>query len=74
MGRLGSGGGFPSLLAGGYLQFREYPQLSGTYNRRRYLTAYAKEQNLWYGMVEYVTIFNKEDIRFTFKDGTEIRV
>lgn len=32
------------------------------------------DENLWYNMVEYVTVFNKEDIRFTFKDGTEIKV
>lgn len=32
------------------------------------------DEDLWYSMVEYVTVFNKEDIRFTFKDGTEIKV
>ncbi len=30
---------------------REYPQLSGTYNRRRYLTAYAKQQDTAFGTV-----------------------
>lgn len=29
---------------------------------------------LWHGMVEFVTIYSKDDIRFTMKDGTEIRV
>ena len=29
---------------------------------------------LWHGMVEFVTIYSKNDIRFTMKDGTEIRV
>ena len=29
---------------------------------------------LWHGMVEFVTVYSKEDIRFTMKDGTEIRV
>lgn len=29
---------------------------------------------LWYSLIEYVTVFEKEDIRFTFKDGTEIKV
>lgn len=29
---------------------------------------------LWHGMVEYVTVYTKDDIRFTMKDGTEIRV
>lgn len=27
---------------------------------------------LWHGMVEFVTIYSKDDIRFTMKDGTEI--
>lgn len=30
--------------------------------------------NLWYSLVDYVTVFSKEDVRFTFKDETEIRV
>lgn len=29
----------------------EYPQLSGTYNRRNYLTAYAKQQNAEFGEI-----------------------
>lgn len=29
---------------------------------------------LWHGMVEYVTVYTKDDLRFTMKDGTEIRV
>ena len=29
--------------------------------------------NLWTVLVDYVTVYNKEDIRVTFKDGTEIR-
>lgn len=32
------------------------------------------DENLWYSLVDYVTVFNKEDVRFTFKDGTEIKV
>lgn len=36
------------------------------------VTEFDEEQ--WYSMVEYVTVFNKEDIRFTFKDETEIKV
>lgn len=32
------------------------------------------DESLWYSMVDYVTVFNKEDVRFTFKDGTEIKV
>ncbi len=32
------------------------------------------DENLWYSLVDFVTVFNKEDICFTFKDGTEIRV
>lgn len=32
------------------------------------------DEDLWYSLIEYVTVFEKEDIRFTFKDGTEIKV
>ena len=32
------------------------------------------DENLWYSLVDFVTVFNKEDIRFTFKNGTEIKV
>lgn len=28
---------------------------------------------LWHGMVEFVTVYSKDDILFTMKDGTEIR-
>ncbi len=30
------------------------------------------DENLWYSLIDFVTVFNKEDVRFTFKDGTEI--
>ena len=32
------------------------------------------DENLWYSPIDFVTVFNKEDVRFTFKDGTEIKV
>ena len=32
------------------------------------------DENLWYSLIDFATVFNKEDIRFTFKDGTEIKV
>ena len=32
------------------------------------------DARLWHGMVEFVTVYSKDDIRFTMKDGTEIRV
>lgn len=28
---------------------------------------------LWHGMVEFVTVYGKDDIRFTMKDGTEVK-
>lgn len=28
---------------------------------------------LWHGMVEFATVYSKDDIRFTMKDGTEIK-
>ena len=35
-------------------------------------TEFDEEQ--WYSLVDFVTVFNKEDIRFTFKDGSEIKL
>ena len=32
------------------------------------------DETLWYALVDYVTVHGKEDVRFTFKDGTEIKV
>jgi len=32
------------------------------------------DENLWYSLVDHATVFNKEDVRFTFKDGTEIQM
>ena len=40
--------------------------------RKDAITEY--DVRLWHGMVEFVTVYSKEDIRFTMKDGTEIRV
>lgn len=31
------------------------------------------DERLWVSLVDFVTVFNREDVRFTFKDGTEIR-
>ena len=31
------------------------------------------EARLWHGMVDHVTVFSKDDIRFTMKDGTEVQ-
>lgn len=30
--------------------------------------------DLWYSMVDFVTIYSKDDIRFTFQNGTEIKM
>lgn len=32
------------------------------------------DEQLWMSLVDFVTVFNNEDVHFTFKDGTEIRV
>lgn len=32
------------------------------------------DEDLWYALVDYVTVHGKDDVRFTFKDGTEIKV
>lgn len=31
-------------------------------------------EDTWYALLDYVTVYDKEDIRFIFKDGTDIRV
>jgi len=31
-------------------------------------------EDTWYALLDYVMVYDKEDIRFTFKDGTEIQV
>ena len=38
--------------------------------RQEVVTEY--DVRLWHGMVEFVTVYGKDDIRFTMKDGTEI--
>lgn len=32
------------------------------------------DEELWYALVDYVTVHGKEDVRFTFKDGTQIKI
>ena len=36
------------------------------------VTEYTDE--LWYSMIDFVTVYSKEDVRFTFKNGTEIKM
>jgi len=36
------------------------------------LTAFNEDD--WYSLVEYATVYSREDIRFTFKNGMEIKV
>lgn len=31
-------------------------------------------EDTWYALLDYVTVYDKEDIRFTFKEGMEIQV
>ncbi len=31
------------------------------------------EPSLWCALLDFVTVYSKEDVRFTFNDGTEIR-
>ncbi|MCL5059046.1 MAG: hypothetical protein M1130_13895 [Actinobacteria bacterium] len=28
---------------------------------------------LWYSLLDFVTVYSRDDIRFTFKDGTEVK-
>ncbi|KAI4447841.1 hypothetical protein C823_002360 [Eubacterium plexicaudatum ASF492] len=44
--------------------------LDGLQKQKELVTEF--DEDLWYSLIEYVTVFDKEDIRFTFKDGTEI--
>lgn len=32
------------------------------------------DENLWYSLIEYVTVFDREDICFRFKNGMEIKI
>jgi len=32
------------------------------------------DDGLWHGLVDYATVYSYKDVRFTFKDGTEINV
>ena len=36
------------------------------------VTEYTDE--LWYSMIDFVTVYSKDDVRFTFKNGTEIKM
>jgi hypothetical protein len=31
------------------------------------------DERLWCSLVDYATVYDKDDVRFTFKDGTEIK-
>lgn len=37
-----------------------------------FLTAF--DERLWYSLVDHITVYSAENVRFTFKDGTEIQV
>lgn len=46
--------------------------LDGLQKQKKLVTEF--DEDLWYSLIEYATVFDKEDIRFNFKDGTEIKV
>jgi hypothetical protein len=31
------------------------------------------DERLWFSLVDFVTVYGAEDVRFTFKDGSEIK-
>jgi DNA invertase Pin-like site-specific DNA recombinase len=31
------------------------------------------DERLWHSLIDYATVYSREDVRFTFKDGTEIQ-
>lgn len=45
--------------------------------KKRRTAAYARvstfDTALWCGLVDFVTVHSKDDVRFTFKNGQEIR-
>ncbi len=45
--------------------------IEGLKNREELVTEF--DENLWYSLIEYVIVFSREDIRFIFKDRTEIK-
>lgn len=30
------------------------------------------DERLWFSLVDFATVYGEDDVRFTFKDGTEI--
>ena len=46
--------------------------LDGLQKQKELVTEF--DEDLWYSLIEYVTVFDREDIRVTFKDGTEIKM
>ena len=30
------------------------------------------DERIWYSLLDFATVYNESDVRFTFKDGTEI--
>ena len=32
------------------------------------------DEGAWYALVDYVTVYGRDDVRFTFKNGVEIKV
>ncbi len=46
--------------------------LAGLQKQKELVTGF--DEDLWYSLIEYVTVFDKEDVRFTFKDRMEVKV
>ncbi len=65
-----------------YLQIKINERNAKAEILRRYTSCLAEQNNaitefdgsLWSGLVDFVTVYSKEDVRVTFKDGTEIAV
>ncbi len=32
------------------------------------------DEDAWYALVDFLTVYSKDDVRFTFKNGLEIQV
>ncbi|MDR1591910.1 MAG: hypothetical protein LBS16_03375, partial [Prevotellaceae bacterium] len=32
------------------------------------------DERLWHTLVDYATVYSENDVRFTFKDGTEMKM
>lgn len=62
---------FEINLVAGQIQDGIYKNAHVAQDQAEYEKGY--EARLWHGMVDHVTVFSKNDIRFTMNDGMEVQ-